>query len=124
MIHKTIVITIGLALVLITVMSAVPMSQKTYAAGSPGVGTVGGSGSGNPNSGGNFFLNFGGDSSSGAGGGTQASVRAFGGGGTQGAGGAGAGPVSPGLFCTPLNCGGGSGNFNVGGDSVGKGGAP
>jgi len=48
MIHKTIVVTIGLALVLIAVISAVPVtSQKTYAqAGSPGVGSNGGSGTG------------------------------------------------------------------------------
>ena len=117
MIHKTIVVTIGLALVLAAVISAVPMSQKTYAAGSPGVGSTGGSGSGNPFSGGSVILNFGGDSSSGAGGGNDAG----GGRGTQGASGA-AVSAEPSLFCTPLNCGGGSGNFNVGGDSVGKGG--
>src|SRR5215467_14002305 len=47
MIHKTIVITIGLALVLIAVISTVPVTQQmVYAAGSPGVGSNGGSGVG------------------------------------------------------------------------------
>jgi len=47
MIHKTIVVTIGLALGVIAVISAVPMTQQlVYAAGSPGVGSNGGSGTG------------------------------------------------------------------------------
>jgi len=48
MIHKTIAITIGLALVLVAVISAVPLTQqKAYAAvGSPGVGSNGGCGTG------------------------------------------------------------------------------
>lgn len=54
MVYKSIAITIGLALVLIAVITAVPMiQQKVYAPGSPGAGGVGGSGSGNPFSGGN-----------------------------------------------------------------------
>jgi hypothetical protein len=53
MIHKPIAITIGLALVLVAVISAVPVvQQKTYAVGSPGVGSSGGNGN-NPRC---FFL--------------------------------------------------------------------
>ncbi|MFZ0514751.1 MAG: hypothetical protein WAM14_24320, partial [Candidatus Nitrosopolaris sp.] len=44
---KSITITIGVALVLTAVVSAVPMvQQKTYAGGSPGVGSNGGAGVG------------------------------------------------------------------------------
>jgi hypothetical protein len=118
MMYKTIAVTIGLALALIAVISAVPMTQQLVnaQAGTPGVGSNGGSGS------------------SGASGGIP---NQFGGVGTKAA--PGIGSPSGGIACYLLNCGGGSGVYNsggsssvgtptrgsgFGGNSVGKGGAP
>ena len=137
-------LTIGLVfptavlLVFSAVISVVPISQKSYAQGSPGVGSVGGSGSGNPNSGGNPIIlpglgtSSGGSSSSGSQGGAGSIVlhphiHLFpdGGVGTKGApGGSGPLPGSGAYECTSLNCGGGGGVLNFGGNSVGAGGAP
>ena len=111
MIHKTIAITIGLALVLIAVISTVPMiQQKVYAqAGSPGVGSVGGSGSGNPFSGGNQNPFIG-------------TSPGYGGFGTKGSAGAGiSAPLNGAQSCSLVgfNCGGGAGTFNSGGSGSG-----
>ena len=114
MIHKTIVVTIGLALVLIAVISAVPMQQMVYAAGSPGVGSVGGSGSGNPFSGGGSLAGLpGGVFSPGTGGvGGSASAGS----------GSGGGPGSTNniLPCSLVSCGGSGTGFG----GPGNGGAP
>ena len=106
MIHTPIGITIGLALVLIAVISAVPMTQqKVYAQGLPGVGRIGGDGSGNPGSGGNHNSFIFGTSNGGSG--------------TKGAPGAGLFSAIGSQSCGLFNCGGGAGTLNSGGSGAG-----
>ena len=106
MIHKKILVTIGLALVLTAVISAVPLTQqKVYAQGSPGVGRIGGNGSGNPDSGGNPISFIFGTSDGGSG--------------TKGAPGAGLFSAIGSQSCGHFNCGGGAGTLNSGGSGAG-----